>query len=238
VNASKEDARSWLRGAQSVAVLTGAGVSAESGIPTFRGAGGLWRNYRAEDLATPEAFAAKPDLVRQWYQWRRAAVRSAVPNPAHYALAKLERCKRDFLLITQNVDDLHERAGSANIAKLHGAIMIDRCVRCQREYEASDEDNCPCGGRLRPGVVWFGEALPEREFLRAAAAVEKCEVLLVVGTSAVVYPAAGLIPSARSHRAKVIEVNLEETPFSANVDCSLRGCAGEILPDLLTEILR
>jgi NAD-dependent deacetylase len=236
VNASKEDARNWLGNARSIAVLTGAGVSAESGIPTFRGAGGLWRNFRAEDLATLEAFAAKPDLVREWYQWRRAAVRKAAPNPAHCALAKLEWCKRDFLLITQNVDDLHERAGSRNIAKLHGSILIDRCIQCQREYEASDEDRCGCGGRLRPGVVWFGEALPEREFLRAAAAVEKCEVLLVVGTSAVVYPAAGLIPSGKSHRAKVIEVNLEETPFSTNVDCSLRGLAGEILPDLLLEI--
>jgi len=235
VNASKEDARSWLGNAQSIAVLTGAGVSAESGIPTFRGAGGLWRNFRAEDLATPEAFAENPDLVREWYQWRRAAVRKAAPNPAHYALAKLERCKRGFLLITQNVDDLHERAGSRNVAKLHGAIMIDRCIQCQREREAGDQDNCECGGRLRPGVVWFGEALPEREFLRAAAAVEKCDVLLVVGTSAVVYPAAGLIPSATFHRAKVIEVNLEETPFSANVDCSLRGLAGEILPDLLPD---
>ena len=235
MNASKEDARNWLGDAHSIAVLTGAGVSAESGIPTFRGAGGLWRNFRAEDLATPEAFAENPDLVRGWYQWRRAAVRKAAPNPVHYALAKLERCKRDFLLITQNVDDLHERAGSRNVAKLHGAIMIDRCIQCLREREASDQDNCECGGRLRPGVVWFGEALPEREFLRAAAAVEKCDVLLVVGTSAVVYPAAGLIPSATFHHAKVIEVNLEETPFSANVDCSLRGLAGEILPDLLPD---
>jgi len=165
VNASKENARNWLRQAQSIAVLTGAGVSAESGIPTFRGAGGLWRNFRAEDLATPEAFAAKSDLVREWYQWRRAAVRNAAPNPAHHALAKQERRTREFLLITQNVDDLHERAGSRNIAKLHGSIMIDRCVRCQREQEASQENNCQCGGRLRPGVVWFGEALPEPEYI-------------------------------------------------------------------------
>jgi NAD-dependent deacetylase len=214
-------------------VLTGAGISAESGIPTFRGAGGLWRNFRPEDLATPQAFARDPKLVREWYQWRRGIVRNAQPNAGHRAIAELERRTPEFLLITQNVDDLHERAGSQYIAKLHGAILIDRCLQCGREGTASEEDHCECGGWLRPGVVWFGESLPPAAWDLAERFAARAELLLVVGTSAVVYPAAGLITLAQASGAKVVEVNLEETSASGMADLSLRGPAAELLPRIL-----
>jgi NAD-dependent deacetylase len=233
-----EQAREWLRAAQSVAVLTGAGISAESGIPTFRGAGGLWKSFRAEDLATPEAFRRDPKIVWEWYDWRRQLIAKARPNPGHLALVELERRAPRFHLITQNVDGLHDLAGSVRVLKLHGDIWDLRCTSCGtawRDRRAAIPElppHCGCGGMARPGVVWFGEALPEgamEEAERAAAA----DVFLVVGTSAVVYPAAGLIPHARRAGARVIEVNPEETPFSGSVDCSLRGKAGEVLPRLL-----
>lgn len=235
-----EQAREWLRAASSVAVLTGAGISAESGIPTFRGAGGLWRQFRPEELATPEAFARDPRLVWEWYDWRRALIAAAAPNAGHLALARLEPRKQEFHLITQNVDGLHDRAGSRRIHKLHGDIWTVRCVGCGREQR--DErvplpelpPRCNCGALLRPGVVWFGETLPPEVWEAADEAAQSAEVFLVVGTSAVVYPAARLIPTAKAVGAKVIEVNLEETPFSAQVDFSLRGRAGELLPQLLS----
>lgn len=234
-----EKAREWIREARSVAVLTGAGISAESGVPTFRGPGGLWRQYRPEDLATPEAFRRDPRLVWEWYDWRRQRIAQARPNAGHEALVRLERSKPRFWLITQNVDGLHERAGSRRVIKLHGDIWLVRCVVCGREQR--DErvplpelpPRCACGGLLRPGVVWFGEALPPGAWEAAEQAVREAEVLLVVGTSAVVYPAAGLIPLAQACGARVIEVNPEETPMSARLDCSLRGPAGVILPALI-----
>jgi NAD-dependent deacetylase len=234
-----EKAREWIREARSVAVLTGAGISAESGVPTFRGPGGLWRQYRPEELATPEAFRRDPRLVWEWYDWRRQRIAQARPNAGHEALVRLERSKPLFWLITQNVDGLHERAGSRRVIKLHGDIWLVRCVACGREQR--DErvplpelpPRCACGGLLRPGVVWFGEALPPGAWEAAEQAVREAEVLLVVGTSAVVYPAAGLIPLAQACGARVIEVNPEETPMSARLDCSLRGPAGVILPALI-----
>lgn len=233
MNDSIARAREWIPAARRIAVLTGAGISAESGIPTFRGAGGLWRNYRPEELATPEAFARDPKLVREWYQWRRGIVRRAQPNAGHLALAELERRTPEFLLITQNVDDLHERAGSKHVARLHGAILVDRCVACGAEGPARDEDRCDCGGWLRPGVVWFGESLPQLAWNLAERFAAACELLLVAGTSASVYPAASLIPLARHSGAKVIEVNLEETPASPAADLILRGPAAEVLPEIL-----
>lgn len=236
-----ETAREWLRQARRVAVLTGAGISAESGVPTFRGAGGLWKNFRAEDLATPQAFARDPKVVWEWYDWRRQLLAKVEPNAGHFALAALEgRMAGAFTLVTQNVDGLHDRAGSRNVLKVHGDIWDVRCLDCGRTVR--DEraplpelpPRCDCGGTLRPGVVWFGEALPRDVFEAAQSAMEECEVLLVVGTSAVVYPAAGLAPLARGHGARVIEVNLEETPVSGAVDAALRGKSGEILPLLLT----
>ena len=222
-----------------MAVLTGAGISAESGVPTFRGSGGLWRQFRAEELATPEAFARDPKLVWEWYNWRRGLIAETKPNPGHYALVELEKKAPSFTLVTQNVDGLHDRAGSRTILKLHGDIWTLRCVSCHQE--GRDErlefpelpPRCDCGGMLRPGVVWFGEGLPAGVWQASEQAISAAGVLLVVGTSAVVYPAAGLVPLAASAGAKVIEVNLEETPFSAQLDCSLRGKAGELLPELI-----
>ncbi len=232
-------AREWLQSASSIVVLTGAGISAESGVPTFRGPGGLWRDFRPEELATPEAFARDPQLVWEWYDWRRSVLATVVPNAGHRALVELEKRTPRFTLITQNVDGLHDRAGSASPLKLHGDIWMVRCLACG--CEARDEriplpelpPRCACGGVLRPAVIWFGEPLPRETWDRACQATEQAEVFLVVGTSAVVYPAAGLVPMAKSCGARVIECNMEETPFSASLDRSFRGKAGEILPALI-----
>ena len=234
-----KQARAWLEAASSVVVLTGAGISAEGGVPTFRGQGGLWKKFRAEDLATPEAFARNPRLVWEWYDARRAALARVEPNAGHRALAELEARKPRFTLVTQNVDGLHDRAGSRNVVKLHGDIWALRCLRCGSERR--DERTplpelpplCECGGMLRPGVVWFGEPLPTEAWERAQRATRAADVLLVVGTSATVYPAAGLIPLATGAGARVIECNVEETPFSSGLDRSLRGRAGELLPQLI-----
>jgi NAD-dependent deacetylase len=232
-------ARELLAAAQSVAALTGAGISAESGIPTFRGAGGLWRNFRAEDLATPQAFARDPRLVWEWYNWRRETIAKAAPNAAHHALVRLEAAKSVFKLITQNVDGLHDLAGSARILKLHGDIWRLSCTVCgahwpdRRAALPKLPPHCGCGGLARPGVVWFGEALPEGIMKEAEHAAASAQVFLVIGTSAVVYPAAGLVPLAKQSGATVIEINPEQTAFSAMVDFSFQEPAGELLPKLV-----
>jgi NAD-dependent deacetylase len=234
-----QQAHAWIVAASRVAALTGAGISAESGIPTFRGAGGLWKHYRAEDLATPEAFARDPHLVWEWYDWRRSLIARALPNPGHAALVQLENRNPSFMLITQNVDGLHDRAGSRNLLKLHGDIWWVRCTGCGREHKDDRTPlpelppRCECGGLLRPGVVWFGEPLPDGVWSAAEQAARSAEVFLVIGTSAVVYPAAGLVWVAKSSGAKVIEINPEETGLSAQVDRSLRGKSGELLPQLI-----
>lgn len=236
---SLEQARALLQTAKNVAVLTGAGISAESGVPTFRGSGGLWKQFRPEDLATPRAFARDPELVWQWYDWRRGLLAEVKPNAGHVALAELERRVSQFTLITQNVDGLHQQAGSHSVLQIHGSIWNLRCTKCTREWVERKTPlilppHCECGAIARPGVVWFGENLPVQVWKAAEGAVEACDVFLVVGTSALVYPAAGLVPLARSSGAKIIEVNLEATAMSGLVDCALTGRAGEILPQLVT----
>ncbi len=229
-----EAARWVLKLAGSVAILTGAGVSAESGIPTFRGNGGYWREHRFEELATPEGFEQDPKLVWTWYEERRRGIALARPNAGHYAIRRIEEMKANFTLITQNVDGLHDVAGSRNVIKLHGDIWTVRCLQCGEEHsDRSQLDDlpppCHCGGMLRPGVVWFGEELPEGAMEQAEKAVGAADVLIVAGTSAKVYPAAGLIPMAKV----VIEINPEETRFSDRVTYSLRGTSAEVLPLLL-----
>ena len=221
-------------------MLTGAGISAESGVPTFRGDAGLWKQHKPEELATPEAFLKDPRLVWEWYDWRRQSIANAAPNPGHLALVELERRKPRFTLITQNVDGLHDRAGSGRILKLHGDIWRLRCLDCRADWPDRRvplpklAPHCRCGGLARPGVVWFGEQLPDGMWLEAEHAASAAEVLLVVGTSAVVYPAASLVTVARTAKAKIIEINVDETPISREVDCSLRGPAGAILPRLMS----
>ena len=234
-----EQAREWLAEAGAVAVLTGAGISAESGIPTFRGADGLWNNFKPEDLATPDAFTRDPKLVWEWYNWRRGLIAPAQPNAAHKALVQLEIKKRDYTLITQNVDSLHDRAGSGRILKLHGDIWRMRCTTCGANWPdrrvplPKIPPHCQCGGMARPGVVWFGEPLPEGMMKEAEHAAAGAQVFLVIGTSANVYPAASLIPYAKQGGAKVIEINTEDTPYTSMVDRALRGPAGELLPKLI-----
>ncbi|MGB6944971.1 MAG: NAD-dependent deacylase [Bryobacteraceae bacterium] len=231
--------REWLRDASSIAVLTGAGVSAESGVPTFRGNNGLWRQHRAEDLATPSAFARDPKLVWEWYDWRRSLIAQAEPNAGHYALASAETRARKFTLITQNVDGLHELAGSRNVLRLHGSIWMLRCVECRREREdrrvplPEIPPHCECGGMLRPGVVWFGEALPSKIWQDAESAARQADLFLLIGTSAVVYPAAGLASIAKSSGARVVEINIAETGLSDGIDEFLQGPSGELLPQLI-----
>jgi NAD-dependent deacetylase len=233
-------ARSLVSAARSIVVLTGAGISAESGVPTFRGAGGLWRDYRPEDLATPEAFAADPRLVWEWYAWRRSLIASARPNPGHDALAALERRGPGFTLITQNVDGLHALAGSRSVLEIHGSLWRTRCVRCadRREDRAAPGSEipprCSCGGLLRPDVVWFGEALPEDLLLRSIAAVEACDLMLVVGTSGVVQPAASFAGTALARGVPVVEINLDPTPLSSQATISIQGRSGILLPELIS----
>ncbi|HKD07114.1 MAG TPA: NAD-dependent deacylase [Bryobacteraceae bacterium] len=233
-----EAARAAVRKAKAIAALTGAGVSAESGIPTFRSNGGLWRTNRFQDLATPEGFARDPKLVWEWYEERRRNVATKRPNAGHEALAEKERRIAEFTLITQNVDGLHDAAGSRNIVKLHGDLWTIRCTVCGKEKVSREQLTelppfCECSGMMRPGVVWFGEQLPEGAIERATDAALKADAFIVAGTSAQVYPAAGLIPLAIRRGAVVIEVNPEETGFSDDVTYSLRGPSAEILPRLL-----
>jgi NAD-dependent deacetylase len=222
-----------------IAVLTGAGVSAESGIPTFRGAGGLWQGRDPMTLATPQAFAADPELVWEFYNWRRDLVARAEPNPAHRALAEMARRVTRLTVITQNVDRLHQRAGSRDVLELHGNLLDIRCTRCRHTSDRSGVSlprlpTCDaCGALARPAVVWFGEALPPGVWEAALAVVHAADLILVVGTSAVVYPAAGLVTAAQRPGQTVIEVNLEPTPVSGAVDIGLYGKAGEILPQLV-----
>jgi NAD-dependent deacetylase len=232
-----------LTTAQRVTVLTGAGVSAESGVPTFRDAQtGLWSKFKPEELATPRAFRRNPRLVWEWYAWRRTLVAAARPNPAHLALVEMEKLLPQFHLITQNVDGLHQRAGSRNVIELHGNITRTKCfdegtIVSTWKDTGHVPPNCPnCGGLLRPDVVWFEEAMPEEETARAFIASRNCDLFLSIGTSTVVYPAASLPSEALRSSATVVEINPEPTPFTAQAHFALAGAAGMILPDLLAEL--
>jgi len=223
--------------------LTGAGVSQESGLRTFRDAQtGLWAQYKPEDLASPQAFARDPKLIWDWYAWRREAVKGVRPNAGHYALAEIEKRIPRFTLITQNVDGLHRMAGSQNVLELHGNIQRVRCSKCSAFAETWDDDTesvpcCKvCGGLLRPDVVWFGEALPRDQLEAAVAAARSCDVFFSIGTSGVVQPAASLAHAARNRGAVVVEINAEPTPLTAKAKYALQGKSGEILPELVKAI--
>ena len=235
-----EQAADIVARASRLAVLTGAGISAESGVPTFRGAGGLWKGRRSIDMATPGAFNRDPEEVWAFYRWRIEALAKVEPNPGHRALVELESRSDEFWLITQNVDGLHRAAGSANVIEIHGTLAEARCRSCLYRQRASDLPRdalprCPeCGDLLRPAVVWFGEPLPEREMAIVDTALRGCEVMLVVGTSGVVEPAASFARWARTGGARVVEVNLEPTPITGVADVSVFGPAGQVLPLLVS----
>lgn len=236
---SLEEARRALGAARKVALLTGAGISAESGVPTFRGPGGLWKQYRPEDLATPQAFRGDPLLVWEWYEWRRSKIAEAKPNPGHDALVALERKVAGFTLITQNVDGLHRLAGSEEVLEIHGNLWRTRCLACEEVRERRERFDrlppaCGCGGLLRPDVVWFGESLPPDLVARSLEAVDACDVLLVAGTSSLVQPAASFADVTLNRGNPVIEVNLEPTPLTERATWSFRGRSGEILPGLIS----
>ncbi|MDQ7797391.1 MAG: NAD-dependent deacylase [Candidatus Edwardsbacteria bacterium] len=232
-----------IRKARSCLVLTGAGVSAESGLQTFRGMQGLWDDFDPMKLATPEAFACEPKKVWEWYQWRREKLPLVQPNPAHKAIAEMERYFDDFLLVTQNIDGLHQRAGSMKVVELHGNLNRNKCSRCSIMIDVlpdSDEipPRCACGGRIRPDVIWFGEMLPEMVLRQAWRAAESSELFFSIGTSSVVQPAASLGLVAKNNGAALIEVNLERTELSPLFDQVFLGPAGEIMPRILDGIIR
>jgi NAD-dependent deacetylase len=233
-----------LRQSREVTVLTGSGISAESGIPTFRDAQtGIWAEFRPEDLATPEAFASNPRRVWDWYAWRREMVSEAQPNPGHGALARMARTLSGFNLVTQNVDGLHQRAGSKDVIEYHGNIMRDKCSieDVVVEHPAPGDEvppRCPaCGGMLRPDVVWFGEAIPAAALESAQRAAERCDVFLSIGTSSLVYPAAGLMEVALRNGATLVEINPAQTPVTKLAEFALTGTAGAILPQLSAALL-
>ena len=232
-----------LKNAHFVAVLTGAGISAESGVPTFREAQtGLWAQYDPQTLATPQAFRNNPKLVWDWYAWRRELVGQAAPNPGHIALAELENSIPHFTLITQNVDGLHQQAGSNNIIRLHGSIMETKCFEQGHVVDSWPESDdmpprCPtCSSLLRPDVVWFGESLPKQAIETAVRAAESCDLFLSIGTSALVQPAASLPLIAQRAGATTVEINPQSTPLTQQMDFVLQGAAGTILPMLVEKL--
>ncbi|MEM9997890.1 MAG: NAD-dependent deacylase [Bacteroidota bacterium] len=234
-----------LARAQRVAILTGAGISAESGVPTFRDADGLWQKFRPEELANVRAFLRNPELVQGWYAHRGDIIREVAPNPGHYALAELERMKPHVHLATQNVDVLHLQAGSTNVAELHGNLRRIYCIDCETPADEHDlvvieegqTARCTaCGGLLRPDVVWFGEMLPHDAYAAAYLAARQAEVYLSVGTSGAVYPAAGLPIEAKRNGAYVAEINIQPSEIASQLDETVLGKAGEVLPALLQAV--
>ena len=231
-----------LRNARHITVLTGAGISAESGVPTFRSTEGLWKKFKPEELATFDAFIKNPALVTEWYNARRQIVRDVEPNDGHRALVELEQGVDAFTLITQNIDGLHQRAGSRHVVELHGNIHRNFCVRCRTVYGQETlpsevmPPQCACGGLIRPDVVWFGELLSAAALAAAQHTASSCDVFLSVGTSAVVYPAAALPTLAQRHGAFVVEINIEATELSPLIDECIIGEAGTVLPALVAAL--
>jgi NAD-dependent deacetylase len=232
-----------LEATASVCVLTGAGISAESGVPTFRGDDGLWKKFRPEELASFDAFIHNPQLVWEWYNYRRKLIETVTPNEGHRALARMEKAFSDFTLVTQNVDNLHRRAGNKNVLELHGNIMQSYCVDCgarENHPDFSGENTIPrcksCGGLVRPDVVWFGEMLPPDVFETAKRAAQHCNLFISVGTSAIVYPAASLPTTAKQAGAYTVEVNIERTEQSSLFDETLLGKAGDVLPTIVDSL--
>jgi NAD-dependent deacetylase len=233
---------STLRSSSRTVVLTGSGISAESGVPTFREAQtGLWERFEPQELATPEAFERDPRLVWDWYAWRRKLVAQAAPNPGHLALAEMQDLGQNFTLVTQNVDGLHQRAGSRDVIELHGNIRQTRCsvegVEVEEFEESGSPPVCPsCGGPLRPDVVWFGEMLPSGALDAASEAARGADLFLSVGTSSLVYPAAALPYEALESGATLVEINPGQTPLTPHANYALRGSAGDVLPRLIREL--
>ncbi len=237
-----QELRNLLKPETRIAVLTGAGISAESGVPTFRGTDGLWARFRPEELANVDAFMSNPDMVWAWYQHRREIISEVGPNPGHYALAQMEELIPEFSLITQNVDGLHRKAGSKRVYELHGNIQRNKCMDCGKFFEklpdeASDKvpDCDDCSGKIRPDVVWFGEMLPQQVLNDAFAAAEQSVLFFSVGTSAVVQPAASIPIMAKQAGAYLVEINVEPTAITNYADLFLQGKSGEILPAILEE---
>lgn len=238
---SKKEFEQALKEAEKVVFFTGAGISAESGISTFRGTDGIWNKLKPEELASFDAFLRNPDMIWEWYQYRRKIIHQTVPNAGHLAIAEMQNYFRDVRVVTQNVDNLHNRAGSKTVYELHGNIERNYCINCRTPYNAPDfagdkVPRCHCGGLIRPDIVWFGEMLPEGVFEASEDAAEKCDMMFVVGTSAVVYPAAQIPLIAKRFGAWVIEVNIEETELSSVADYQLLGKSGEKLPEVLNMV--
>ena len=231
-----------LASARKVVVLTGAGISAESGVPTFRSPDGIWSKFKPEELASMDSFMRNPKLVWEWYQYRRRLIEKVKPNPGHHTLVEMEAHYPHFRLFTQNVDGLHHKAGSKEVYELHGNIMRNRCTQCKRRFAQLPEDpaallpRCKCGGFLRPDVVWFGETLPDEELSLAYDEAVVADVYFTIGTSAVVYPAAHLPVLAAESGAYVIEINTETTAISDHIHTTLYGKSGEILPALWRQL--
>lgn len=230
-----------LKSTDSVVFFTGAGISAESGIPTFRGKEGIWNKIKPEELASFDAFIRNPELVWEWYNHRKRIIHQSKPNPGHIAIAEMQDLFPEVTVVTQNIDNLHRRAGSKTIYELHGNIERNYCIKCKKFYNeeldfSKGVPKCNCGGLIRPDVVWFGEYLPEDQFNASEKAAANCDLFFVVGTSAVIYPAASLIFTAKQNGAYLAEINIEETEISGLADKSFFGTSGEILPEILNEI--
>jgi NAD-dependent deacetylase len=238
-----KEAKAIIKSTSNITVLTGAGISQESGIPTFRGEEGLWRKFRSEELATQEAFQRDPKLVWEWYDWRRSLVKEAKPNPGHYALVNLENEKPNFTLITQNIDGLHQLAGSRNIIEMHGNLWQIKCTSCgiiEQNHDVPLKEIPPicknCGALGRPNVVWFGEIIPMSIIDKILLSIDQCQVMLIIGTSGVVEPAASMGLVAKHTGKTVIEVNIEPTPNSSLYDLTILGKSGEMLPMLCSTV--